>query len=162
MTSQSLKRKLENKLDRPMSDSTWYRILSNLRALGVSNDDMDAAFELLASINKSKRSKRSRINTIRYQFKDVWLCIQKFSKAFDEHKLMNCEEFRLYLENSMVIKPKPRVNGMNTIWYTWFERGGIPYDRYEKNSITKYMPVAALAYSWEYRKQLLTIKQIGA
>jgi hypothetical protein len=163
--SQALKRKLEDKLDRPMSDRTWYRLLKNLREIGIENSEMDAAFDLLAAINQGKRSKRSRVNTIPHQFRDVWFLVQKFSKAFDDKKLLTCEEFRLLLESSLVTKPKPRkkenrVIGINTIWYTWFERAGLPYNKLEQHSISKFISVAAMAYQWDYKKQTLTIKQI--
>jgi hypothetical protein len=97
----------------------------------------------------------------------VWKRIDELSRAFDDlPRNLTCDEFRRYLENEMKVLPKPRMKngkviGLNTIWYTWFEKANCPYEKYKQYTIKQFLSVAAIAYSWEQRKLNLTIKALN-
>lgn len=156
MNTQHLKRKLEDKLNRYMSDSTWYRLRKNLHQAGIPDDNFQAAFELIAAMNKGKQSRQSRISLVTSNFVDIWNRVQSLSK-YEQNLKCSCSEFRKMLETEMEYKPKDRYCkgkyiGINTIWYRWFANAGCPYESDTSYTLKELMGVAALAFTWNQKQ----------
>lgn len=156
MNTQHLKRKLEDKLGRYMSDSTWYRLRKNLHQAGIPDDNFLAAFELIAAMNKGKTSRKARISFISSNFIDIWKKVQSLSSSQQNLKC-SCSAFRKMLEEEMEYKPRDRYCkgkyiGINTMWYRWFSDAGCPYSSDETYTLKELMGVAANAFSWNQKQ----------
>jgi len=139
--SQPLKRKYEGWLDREICDRTWYRVLKNLKALNIAEEQYETALLLLARIKK--RSSTVAVSSL--HFLEAWKFV---ALAKEELKTANiaCKDFHNWLNTRMKETP-PRSQV-----YKWFQYAGTPYRKDQKYPIADLIIVCAFAYNWQQRK----------